>query len=76
MGVGTPEGKGAHVYVQLTHFAVQQKLPQRCEAGILQNKPKRLYFDMPGKGLGDKVPVGPRFTPAERPVLSPASPPR
>lgn len=28
-----------------------------------------------GKGLGDKVPVGVRFTPTERPVLSSASPP-
>lgn len=55
--MGTPEGKGVRVNVQLTHFAVQQKLP-RWEADILQNQPKRLSFDMPGKGFGDKVPVG------------------
>ena len=74
VGVGTPERKGVRVYVLLMHFAVPQKLPQRCEADTLQ-KPNETFLLETGNGLGDKVPVGVRFTPTERPVLSSASPP-
>ena len=43
VGVGTPERKGVRVYVPLMHFAVPQKLPQRCEADTLQ-KPNETFL--------------------------------
>ena len=36
--MGRKPKKGICVYVQLIHFAVQQKLTQHCKATILQKK--------------------------------------
>lgn len=48
--------------------------PQHCNANILQNL-KCFHFQMTGRGLGNKAPVGVHFTPTEGPVLSSENPP-
>ena len=40
---------GIYVYVQLIHFAVQQKLTQHCKATVLQQKFKEKTKTKPKK---------------------------
>ena len=50
-----------YIYVQLTHFVVQQKLTQRCKSTVLNNLAGEMAAHssiLPGKSRGEKSLVG------------------